>query len=260
LKEDDLKYFRNWFRNFCRSYYREDQREQNNILLKEKHSHFVAENALAIAKGEGLGINEIMIAEVAGLFHDVGRFPQYAKYKTFLDRISVNHGQLGADTLRAEGILSRLSQREQDILENAVRFHNAFAVPEDFDGDMALFTRIVRDSDKIDIWRVFCEHFESRDEEKADAATLGLPDDPVWSAEAVTTIMSSKTVRLADVRTVNDYRLLQLSWVFDLNFRTSFRLIVGTGIIDRVAALLPVDAHIADALSVVRAHVAGKAL
>lgn len=255
MKQDDLEFFKDWFGGFCKSYYREDQKEQNNILLKEKHSLFVAQNALAIAKGEALGSNETMIAEIAGLFHDVGRFPQYAKYKTFLDKVSVNHGQLGAETLLSEGILSRLSRRERDIIENAVRFHNAFAVPDDFDADMALFTRIVRDSDKIDIWRVFCEYFEAPEEDKADAATLGLPDDPEWSQDAVSAIMGRQIVKLAQVRTVNDFMLLQLSWVFDINFRASFKIIQQSGIIDRAAAFLPVNDEISEILSIVKAYI-----
>lgn len=260
LKEDDLIFFRDRFRAFSRSYYREDQKEQKNILLKEKHSLFVAENALAIAKGEGFGANELMIAETAGLFHDIGRFPQYAKYKTFVDKVSINHGQLGADTLIAERLLSRIPQKEQDIILNAVRFHNAFAVPESLNADAALFTRIVRDSDKLDIWRIFCEYFEGSDEERADATTLGLADGPIWSEEAVTTIMSKQLVNLAHVRTVNDYKLLQLSWVFDLNFKSSFRLVQESGIIGRMAAFLPVSDEISEAVTIAQTYVKNMAI
>ena len=39
------------------------------------------------------------VAEAIALFHDVGRFPQYARYKTFRDSISTNHAALGASVL-----------------------------------------------------------------------------------------------------------------------------------------------------------------
>jgi hypothetical protein len=252
LRDEDPTFFRDWFRGFCRGYYRDDPGEQLNIALKEKHSLLVADNALHIAKGESLDAGQCGIAEVAGLLHDIGRFPQYARYRTFLDKASVNHGQLGAETLLAEGVLTCLSQREQNIVVNAVRFHNAFSVPEGIDSDAVCLTKLVRDSDKIDIWRVFCEYFEGSGGERADAVPLGLPDLPAYSDEAVAAIMDSKVISLADVRTLNDLKLLQLSWFFDLNFGASFRLAAENGSISRMARLLPDTEEVSAAVSMVR--------
>jgi hypothetical protein len=255
LEDGDLKYFDEWFRGFCRSYYRSERREQMNILLKEKHSRLVAENALLIANGEAFGTGEMTLAEIAGLFHDIGRFPQYAQYKTFVDSASVNHGRLGAETLSAEGVLSRLCRKEQDIIINAVGFHNAFAVPDSFDRDTALVTKVVRDSDKLDIWRVFCEYYEGPEDERADAAPLGLPDSPYWSKEAVASIMKKETAKLAHAETLNDLKLLQLSWAFDLNFKSSFRLALERDIVRRMAATLPAADELSEIVSAVQAYV-----
>lgn len=255
MENGDLDYFREWFRGFCRNYYRSDQREQMNILLKEKHSLLVAENAIVIAKGEAFGTGDLMTAEVAGLFHDIGRFPQYAKYRTFVDGVSVNHGRLGAETLSDEGVLSRLPKREQDIILFTVGFHNAFVVPDTGDRETALFTKLVRDADKIDIWRVFCEYYEAPAGKRADAAPLGLPDSPSWSKEATANIMKREAVKLAQVGTMNDLKLLQLSWVFDLNFRSSFRLVLERDCIKRMAETLPATDDIERAISVVQDHV-----
>jgi hypothetical protein len=260
LEKTDLIFFRKWFEKFCKSFYRENSEEQKNILLKEKHSHSVSENAIVIANGEAFGANDLMIAEIIGLFHDIGRFPQYARYKTFLDRISVNHGQLGAETLLAEGTLACLPEKEREIIVSAVRYHNAFTVPGNSDVDTARFTKLARDSDKIDIWRVFCEYFEGPAEERANAATLGLPDTPAWSEEAVATIIKKELVNLAHVRTVNDFKLLQLSWVFDLNFRSSFRLAQEQGSISRMARALPVADEITKAISIVQTYVSERAV
>jgi hypothetical protein len=255
LEKKDLIYFREWFNNFCKKYYLENTEENKNILLKEKHSHFVSENAILIAKGESFGANHIMVAETAALFHDVGRFPQYARYKTFLDKVSVNHGQLGAETLFSEGILSSLSQRESDMIINSVRFHNAFAVPEDSDEETARFIRLVRDSDKIDIWRVFCEYYEGPKEGRADAVPLGLPESDEYSKEAIATINSMQVVKLSHVKTMTDLKLLQLSWIFDLNFRSSFRLARDLGRVSRMAGVLPETDDIRGAISLVLNYV-----
>jgi hypothetical protein len=50
-------------------------------------------------------------------------------------------------------------------------------------------------------------------------------------------------VRLATVRSLNDFKLLQLSWVFDLNFPVSFRIIRERRLIEQLAATLPVQAR-----------------
>jgi hypothetical protein len=48
-----------------------------------------------------------------------------------------------------------------------------------------------------------------------------------------------KTVSFASVRTLNDFKLLQLSWVYDLNFTASIRLLIEGDYINRLSSLLP---------------------
>jgi hypothetical protein len=255
MKDEDLIILREWFGRFCRSYYSDIHGEQMNIALKEKHSQNVAENAFLIAGGELLGDNGLLVAEAAGLLHDVGRFPQYAKYKTFRDAISVNHGALGADTLREQGVLDRLPGNEREAVLKAVRFHNAFAVPDSEDELPRLFIRLVRDADKLDIWRIFSDYYEGGEEAGADAVPLGLPDLPEYSREVLDAIMRREIAGLALVKTLTDLKLLQLSWVFDINFKASFRLAVERGSIHRMAAALPQTEDILRAVSVVDTYV-----
>jgi HD superfamily phosphohydrolase YqeK len=258
LREDDLKYFRDWFRGFCKTYYRDNRMEQMNIVLKEEHSLHVADNAVVIAKGESFETDKCLTAETAALLHDIGRFPQYARYRTFLDSISVNHGELGAETLASQSVLAGLLQRERDIIINAVRFHNAFSIPAQNDPDTTQLVKLVRDADKIDIWRVVCNYYEGTGEERAAAVSLGLPDLPDYSKEAVATIMERKVVKLAHIKTLNDLKLLQLSWVFDLNYRSSFRLVDKRGSIGRMAGVLPAKNEIVEAVSTVQTYLSGK--
>ena len=255
MNSGDLQFFRHWFADFCRSYHSPDHGEQMNIALKETHSIRVSENALLIAKGEAPDENGLLLAETGGLFHDIGRFPQYSRYKTFRDGISINHGALGAETLKEQGVLGRLSENEGDNIIWAVRHHNAFAVPMNEDAGKTLFLEIVRDADKLDIWRIFCEYYEGPDDNKADAVPLGLPELPEYSREAVETILKKEVVKSGHVSSMNDFRLLQLSWVFDLNFRTSFSLAGDRAIISRLAAALPSADDIGRAVSVVQDHV-----
>ena len=237
--QDDLYFFKKWFSDYCRSFYSSDIEDQKNISLKEEHTFFVCKNIILISQELSLSKEQIMLAEVVALFHDIGRFPQYAQYKTFRDSISVNHGLLGAETLRKENILKALPDSEQELIIQSVKFHNAFSVPKKEEKNIVFFIQLIRDADKLDIWRVFLEFYESPHESKASAVSLGLPDIPEYSEDVLSCIYRKEIVSLGRIKTLNDFKLLQLSWIFDLNFKPSFQLLVERDYIAKIISNLP---------------------
>jgi hypothetical protein len=239
MNQDDLNFLKAWFSDYCRSFYSSDIEDRKNILLKERHTFDVCKNITAIAKRLSSDENSLLLAETVALFHDVGRFPQYARYKTFRDGVSVNHGLLGAQTLGEKNILKILSPGEQEIVIKSVKFHNAFSVPKKAKEDVLFFIRLIRDADKLDIWRVFLDYFEGTDENRASAVGLGLPDSPGYSEEVLSNLYKKKIVKLSSLKALNDFKLLQLSWIFDLNFKPSFELLSERWYIDKIISHLP---------------------
>jgi hypothetical protein len=239
MNDGDLLYFRVWFSEFCRSYYLDDENEQRNISLKEIHTDHVCKNILAIAEGESLDGNGMLMAETVALFHDIGRFPQYAKYKTFKDSASINHGLLGATALTERNVMERLPEKERDVIITAVKFHNAFSIADIGEEEKILFLKLIRDADKLDIWRVFIEYYESPEKERPEAVSLGLPDTDDCSERIISRLKKKQVASLSDMVTLNDFKLLQLSWIFDLNFKTTFRLLHERNYIARITATLP---------------------
>ena len=239
MTQNDLTFFKQWFSEYCRSFYSSDIEDQKNISLKEEHTLHVCKNMVQITRGLSLKEDQKLIAETVALFHDIGRFPQYAKYKTFRDNISVNHGALGAETLIEKKILEKLAGEEQEIIVQAVKFHNAFSIPKKEKEDIVFFIKLIRDADKLDIWRVFLEYYESPSEGKASAVGLGLPDLPEYSEDVLAGIYKKEIVSLLKVKTLNDFKLLQLSWIFDLNFIPSFQLLHERDYVQRIIAHLP---------------------
>ena len=235
----DLARLEEWFGIYTRRHYCPDPEEQKNILLKIEHSSKVRKICARLAEGIGLAADRTLLAEAVGLLHDIGRFPQYSRYKTFRDALSVNHGRLGAEVLAEEGILSFLTEEEQAIITTAVHFHNAFAVPDLPEADRILFLKIARDSDKLDIWRIFTGLFELPEEERPSEIGLGYPDTPGYSGEIISTILRSQPVSLKHISCINDFKLLQLSWIADLNFPVSYRLLLEGDYINRLISLLP---------------------
>jgi hypothetical protein len=203
-----------------------------------------------LATGEGLTAEEARIAAAVALLHDVGRFPQFRRWRTFRDSDSDNHARLGIEVLRQQGLLDGLPAEERLIIEEAVRFHNLLALPLRFKSSTALFIRLIRDADKLDIWRVFLDFFRQPDDQRPSAVTLGFPDLSGVTPACVRELAAGRVIRLEDVRVLNDFKLLQISWVYDLNFRSSYCLLQERGHIQALAATIPLDESAAQAVAV----------
>lgn len=237
MTKEHLQLYKERFIEYARSFYTTDADEQKNILLKEKHTFNVCQNIAEISKSLNLKEYEINLAESIALFHDIGRFEQLRKYKTFKDNISVNHGDLGADILSETKILERLPEREFKIILHSIKYHNALKMPDIKDDTLIFYLKLIRDADKLDIWRIFIAYFESSDD-MGSAAGLGLPDTSGYNSELLSNIYSKKMVSLSKVVNLNDFKIMQISWVFDLNFKLSFKLFNERGYI-RILSTLP---------------------
>ncbi|MGE5300734.1 MAG: HD domain-containing protein [Acidobacteriota bacterium] len=255
MTERDSENFRTFFADYVRSFYSHVPEDHKNITLKEEHSLLVCRIIRLLGGGEGLAPDEVLIAETIGLFHDIGRFLQYARYRTFRDSLSVNHGNLGAEILTEKNVLAPLTGQEQRIVLNAVRFHNAFSAPHLPDPEDVFFLRLARDADKLDIWRIFLGFFEGKNNDIASAVGLGLPETPGYSKEAIACLRDRKSIALSLLRNMNDFKLTQLSWVYDLNFSSSFALLAENDIIRRLVALLPDTEEIREVEALLSDHV-----
>ena len=67
-----------WMAAYMRSFYTEDEEVQQAIRMKEVHTGYVTSIAVELAKHLHLSAHDVQLAEIMGLFHDVGRFRQYA--------------------------------------------------------------------------------------------------------------------------------------------------------------------------------------
>lgn len=148
----DRKHFIETFKNYVKTFDMDDIQ----IYLKYEHTLHVAENCDAIAESLGLSEEDRDIAWETGVLHDIGRFRQVQKYHTFIDAVSVDHAELSADILFKEGMIREFDKdcENDELLELAVRQHNKYRLPESLNERELLFCRIIRDADKVDIFRV----------------------------------------------------------------------------------------------------------
>lgn len=250
MRQEELNRLCNWFEEFVQPYLDTDPEGFGNINLKIVHTRKVCEVMALLCAGEGLSPEETRIAQSIALLHDVGRFPQFKRWRTFRDSESDNHARLAIDVIRAENLLAGIEPAERLLIEEAVRFHNLLELPKKYRSPTALFIRLIRDADKLDIWRVFVELQSKPPQERASAANLGFADDPDRvSGTCLKNLADGSIIRLDSVQTVNDFKLLQISWVYDLNFATSRRILLERGHIQALASTLPERIDIKTAVS-----------
>jgi len=215
----------------------------------------VYNNIVEIAEGLSLSDNQRRLAQAIALFHDIGRFPQYAQYKTFRDANSISHGRLGAETLAQENVLRSLPDQEQQLIRQAVRFHGVFAIPTVLNRDAVFFLKLIRDADKVDIYRVFIEYYESPEDQRASATAFGVPDTPEYSEQMLSSLLQKKVASYAEIKTENDFRLMKLSWVYDMNFNASVRLLQERNYLNRIIDKLPRTDEIQSAIICLRQYI-----
>jgi len=239
-----------WFDRYVEPFLETDEEGLKNIRLKIVHTRKVCDAMARLAAGEKLSENESLIASAVALLHDVGRFPQYRRWRTFLDSESDNHARLSVDVIREENILTGLDPSEQLLIEEAVRFHNMLEPPAVIKSPTRQYIDLIRDADKLDIWRVFVELLTQPPEERPSAATLGLDDRPgIVSEPCIVALNSGSIVRLDTIKCFNDFKLLQISWIYDLNTATARRLLLESEYIPVLAATLPERPDIREAVS-----------
>ena len=161
------------------------------IKLKIDHTYRVANLCEQIAQSLELSAAEVDLAWLSGMLHDVGRFEQLRRYNTFSDAQSIDHARFAVELLYDEGLIadyvpeisttelvadartwrsmggvneSPTAQSEDmplsDILQTlriAIGEHSAYRIQKGLDERTRMFCQILRDADKIDIFRVICD-------------------------------------------------------------------------------------------------------
>lgn len=243
-----------WFCAFTDSY-RKNGTLPSMLEIKFGHSRRVAANALAIAESEGLTDgDEILTAYMVGLLHDVGRFEQYIRYETFLDAASIDHGDFGAELLEEKFDWSSVPGKIREAVITGVKYHNKKDVPEALPSYVLPWVKLIRDADKIDIFRTIQQRIDNGtifDMMPRHEKVTGL--NPVLVEEISSTMKGS----WKNARSLQDFRLVQMTWGTDLNFSYSVDLLVREGIFDRISDDLR-NYHINELLSTLNSEILSK--
>lgn len=221
MDNDQMQGYKNWFANYVAVY---TSGREECMMVKDEHTRRVCQNIVTLAKDLQLSLPDQYLAETIALFHDLGRFEQYKKYGTFNDSISENHSLLAVNILREFNVLKDLKSSEQDFIFRCILNHNRYKIFEPDSERTVFFSKLIRDADKIDIYRVLADFYQDP-QNHSSVLNLNMPDNHEYSAEIMEALLNERIAELQFAKTTTDFKLLQMSWVYDLNFIMSFQLI-----------------------------------
>lgn len=232
----------NAFAEYVRNYDPSDEK----IKLKIDHTYRVAGLCQRIAESLGLSEPDVDIAWLLGMLHDIGRFEQIRRFGTFNDVQSVDHAEFGADLLFREGLIRKFAEgyyeecelaepenqedeqiiknnehhnKDTGLLEMAIRQHNKYRVKEDLTERQRMFCDILRDADKVDIFKV---NADIPMEIIYDVTTEELKNG-VITKEVLESFYKKETVLKSVRRSAVDHIVGHISLLFELVYKESYR-------------------------------------
>jgi len=239
MNTEDLKHIRTWFDGYVNNLFGEKESHPACINLKVEHTQRVAENAHQIAEETGWNPGDILTGEALGWLHDVGRFAQFSEYGHFHDATSVNHGECGSGIVQEADILSSLSEGTRHCLLEGIRHHNARTIPVKISEDCLPYLKLIRDADKLDIYRVVLEHLQKDGFQELKNMWPHVDLRGPVSPKVLESAQKEKNGATADIQSLADFLLLQISWVYELHYAPTLKSIAQQGILDDLAAYLP---------------------
>lgn len=227
------------FDDYVGRFFSDDPLFQENINLKAEHTRRVCDAIIDIGRSLDLSGKDLCMAEAAALLHDIGRFEQYRRYRTFFDFRSEDHGALGVKVMQSSRVLDGLEPDAADIIVRLVGYHNRAALPVGEEENCLFFLKLLRDADKVDIWRVVTEYYRNAGNKRNRAIELDLPDTDEISDPVYETLMDEKLVQMTHLKTLNDFKLLQIGWIYDVNFRRTFEIVRENAYLETIRDALP---------------------
>lgn len=213
----DLDKAKKTFMEYIKNYNPDDPK----IKLKIDHMLRVTEVAGRIAKELNLSEEDIQLAKLIGLLHDIGRFEQIKQYNTFLDKISINHGEFGVKVLFEDNLIREFIEDSSydEIIRLAILNHNRPHIQKDLNERQMLHAKIIRDADKVDIYYVL----------KITDVSVTYNTDKLeqesFSPELLEDFFKNKYIDYKFITTHADVVISNLCYIYDLNFDISKKII-----------------------------------
>lgn len=202
-------------------YVKEYDINDNYILLKLNHTFRVKKICEELAIQLEMSEEEINLAKLIGLLHDIGRFEQYTTYRSDNDLKTIDHADLGVDILKGNNYIRKYIETDKydSVILKAIENHNKYCISKDVNEEERIFCEIIRDADKIDImYEATCEFWVNDIEEMEKHKVHHKVLEQFKSQQVVDKKYITKDV---DVNRV----IVILAFIYDFNMNPSYKII-----------------------------------
>jgi len=220
--------------------------QQNNFTIKKKHSLRVTDNARELANYLELDDEDKKVAFTAAIFHDIGRFKQLVDFNTFNDEVSADHAEFAVEILKEKGVLKNWNEELQHLVFVAIQLHNKLSIPKKITERELLHAKLLRDADKLDILKVLTDYYTDKNKPPNHTLTWELPTATKVSPRVAKEVLAGKLVSKSEVKSELDVKIMQLSWVYDINFKPSFEILFSNRFLEKIYSTLPKNDGIFD--------------
>ena len=209
------------FKDYLKAYNLED----GYIKLKIKHTYEVMRKSEYIANNLKLDNENIELAKLIALLHDLGRFEQAKKTNSFIDGKQFDHADYGVKILFEDNLIRQFIEDNSydEIIKKAIYNHNKYQIEDNLNETELLHSKIIRDADKLDIFRVM-------EEDDFKNIFIGMYNKDTLDYEEISqnvynNLINNKCVLIKDRKTQIDCWACIIGFIFDLNFKTSLEYV-----------------------------------
>ena len=222
----DIQRAKKAFKEYVGKYNPEDKK----VELKISHILKVSNVAKELATSLNLDEEDILLAELIGLLHDIGRFEQIRLYQTFVDTDSINHGAKGVEVLFEDGLIREFIEDTSydNIIKLAVLNHNRDKIQDGISDRELLHCKIIRDADKIDIFYELTVGDKKAIWEKADLS------NDIISDEIYREFFEDKVINYKERKTSADILVSHFAYIYDFNFTSSLKRIADENYLEKL--------------------------
>lgn len=232
LKECNLA-----FEEFFQSLIIDFPDSQHQIDEIRGHSLRVVANSAMLADVVLQTEEERRLAVLSAMFHDLGKASLLTKNTEPLV-IQREHAALSAKIIQQMDFFQLLTAEEQLIVLKSVENHNQIKLPKLDNEQQIMYAKLLRDADKLDVFDTSFRFFKERYAVQP-LITKELSTHPEVSEKILKSIWAGKSAAFEDMKSMNDFKLVLISMVFDLNFKYTFRVMSEKQYIQKIYETLP---------------------
>ena len=174
---------------------------------------------------------------IGALLHDISRFKQWTEYNTYEDAKSFDHGDMSYEIIKQDDYINKYVQDEdeKEIIFNAVKKHNKKCLELTGDYKTDYVAKVVKDADKLDIINT---QYNDEEENCYIFKTYSNLDEFEINEKVIESILNKELCNNKDTVSYFDEIVRELAFIFDVNFKNSFKIISDKDFVNRKIQIL----------------------